>query len=218
MSEKLTENKLMQALDWAYDKAVNGVPGLDSAEELGNDYLKGNASLTDKVNALIRWQNTKCGVSGFLSGIGGLITMPVAIPANIASVMYVQIRMIAAIAYMGGYDIRDDRVKTFVYVCLAGNGAKDILKEVGVNLGAKITIQTIKKISIEVITKINKTVGFRLITKFGQTGIVNLGKMVPVVGGLIIGIMDSASTDIIGNVARNTFIDGDNFLEDIKKC
>ena|SRR5665648_286129 len=110
---------------------------------------------------------------------------------------------------MGGYNLRDDRVKTFVYVCLAGNGAKDILKEVGVNLGAKITTQAIKQISIEVITKINQTVGFRLITKFGQTGIVNLGKMVPVVGGLIIGIMDSASTDIIGNVARNTFIDGD---------
>lgn len=209
MSEELTQNKLMQALDWAYDKAVNGVPGLDSAEELANDYLKGDASLKDKVNALIRWQNAKCGVSGFLSGIGGLITMPVSVPANIASVMYVQIRMIAAIACMGGYNLRDDRVKTFVYVCLAGNGAKDILKEVGVNLGTKITTQAISRISGAVIIKINQTVGFRLITKFGQTGILNLGKMLPVVGGLIIGIVDSTSTDIIGNVARNTFIDGD---------
>ena len=29
----------------------------------------------------------------------------------------------------------------------------------------------------------NKAVGFRLLTKFGQTGLVNLGKAIPLVGG-----------------------------------
>ncbi len=29
----------MNATDWAYDKAVNGVPGLDSAYNLASDYL-----------------------------------------------------------------------------------------------------------------------------------------------------------------------------------
>lgn len=208
MSEEFNQNKLMEVLDWAYDKAVNGVPGFDSAEELGNDYLKGNAPLEDKVNALIRWQNAKCATSGFLSGLGGIITLPVSIPANIASVMYVQIRMIAAIAYMGGYDIRDDRVKTFVYMCLLGNGAKDIFKETVVNLGTKLSMQTIKSISGKVLTEINQKIGFRLITKFGEKGLINLGKMIPLVGALIMALLDSFSTDIIGNVARDTFIDG----------
>ena len=52
--------------------------------------------------ALIRWQNAKCATSGFIAGLGGSITLPVSIPANISSVLYIQIRMIAAIAYMGG--------------------------------------------------------------------------------------------------------------------
>ena len=52
----------------------------------------------------------KCGTSGLVTGLGGLITLPVAIPANISSVMYVQMRTIACIAKMGGYDVTSDQV------------------------------------------------------------------------------------------------------------
>ena len=172
----------MQALDWAYDKAVNGVAGLDSASELAADYMKQEGSRTDQVNSLIRWQNTKAGTSGFLSGLGGLITMPITIPANITSVMYVQIRMIAAIAQMGGHDLKDDRVKSLVYTCLTGNAAKDILKDIGIVVGRKITENAIKNISGKTITAINQKVGFRLLTKFGEKGVINLGKAVPLLG------------------------------------
>ena len=34
MNTTISESKIMQALDWAYDKAINGVAGLDSATEL----------------------------------------------------------------------------------------------------------------------------------------------------------------------------------------
>lgn len=67
MAKNLTETKIMQALDWAYEKSVNGTPGLDSAFELAEDYMKWNSSRVDKVKSLIRWQNTKAGISGFLS-------------------------------------------------------------------------------------------------------------------------------------------------------
>ncbi|WNC15631.1 EcsC family protein [Brevibacillus brevis] len=204
--ETLNQGMIMRTLDWAYDKAINGIPGFYSAEEMANDYLKGNGSLTDKVNSLIRWQNAKSATSGFLSGLGGVITLPVTIPANIASVMYVQIRMIAAIAHMAGYDLRDDRVKTLVYTCLCGNAAKDIVKEFGIKLGTKLTETAIKKISAEVIVKINQTVGFRLLTKFGEKGMINLGKAIPLVGGVIGGTIDGISTNLIGNVARDTFL------------
>jgi hypothetical protein len=59
----------MQVLDWAYDKACNGVVGLDSAQELAAPYLNDDGELVDKVNALIRWQNTKAGTSGFITGL-----------------------------------------------------------------------------------------------------------------------------------------------------
>ena len=40
-----------------------------------------------QLDNFISWQVAKCGTSGFLTGLGGLITLPVAIPANIASVL-----------------------------------------------------------------------------------------------------------------------------------
>jgi uncharacterized protein (DUF697 family) len=206
MSDESKESKMMQVLDWAYDKAVNGVPGLDSAEELAKDYEKQGGSKLDQANSLIRWQITKAGTSGFVTGLGGIITLPVAIPANIASVMYVQVRMIAAIARIGGHDLKDDRVKALVFVCLTGSAALDIIKDLGINIGSKLTKVAISKISGATITKINQAVGFRLITKAGTTGAINLTKFVPLLGGIIGGTIDSISTNTIGNVARDTFI------------
>ena len=211
---KIDQSVIIKTLDWAYEKATTGVPGVDSAQEIAESYLNKKGTLYEQANSLIRWQNAKCTTSGFLSGLGGIITMPVAIPANIASVIYVQIRMIAAIAYMGGYDVRDDRVKALVYSCMAGNAAKDIIKEIGIKIGTKLTNTAIKRVSVEVIKKINQAVGFRLLTKFGSTGAINLGKAIPFVGGIIGGTFDGVSTNTIGNVARNTFITTENFEQE----
>lgn len=206
MANSLTHEKIMGALDWAYDKAIVGAPGLDSAEELARDYLAGSGTLTERIDSLIRWQNTKAGTSGFLTGLGGIITMPVTVPANIASVMYVQIRMIAAIAIMCGQDVRSDQVKTLVYACLAGEAAKDILKDAGIVIGTKVATNLIKNISGKTIAAINKKVGFRLLTKFGEKGVINLVKVVPVLGGVIGGTVDAVATNVVGNIARNTFV------------
>jgi len=201
---------MLQALDWAYEKSINGLPGTLAAEELAEDYLSKNSYQRIKAcKHLISWQVGKCATSGFVTGLGGLITLPVAIPANITSVIYVQIRMIATIAYIGGYDIRDDSVKSFVYMCLTGNAAMAIGKEVGIKIGSKLTENAIKKISAETIKRINQAVGFRLLTKFGEKGIINIGKAVPLIGGVIGGGFDLASTKMIGKVAMGVFL-GEN--------
>jgi uncharacterized protein (DUF697 family) len=210
MAKKLTQQIVMQALDYAYERAVNGFPGLDSADDLAHSYLKQEGSLTKKVNSLIRWQNAKAGSSGFLTGLGGFISLPVAIPANLVSVLYFQVRMIAAIARMGGHDLRDDRIKSLVYVCLAGNVAKDILQEIGISIGSKLTTQMICNISEKTILLVNQKVGFQLLAKTGSRGAINLGKAIPLAGGIIGGSIDVFTTNLLGNVARNTFIPKEN--------
>ena len=55
--------------------------------------------------------------------------------------------------------------------------------------------------TLTVPARINAKVGFRLITKFGSTGIINLGKLVPGVGAAIGGGLDLAETKVIGNRA-----------------
>ncbi len=205
-NEQLSESKMQQILDYTYGKVVNDVPGLKTAQQIADDYLSKPGSLESQVNSLIAWQNTKAGTSGFVTGLGGLITMPVTIPANLASVIYVQMRMIAAIAHMGGYDLKDDRVRTMVYACLTGNAAKELLKDVGIQVGKKLAYSTINKISGATLTKINQAVGFRLVTKFGEKGVINLGKAVPFLGGVIGAGVDATTTNTIGHVAKKVFI------------
>jgi hypothetical protein len=206
MANKLSPQIFIKALDFAYEKAISGLPGTDTAEDLAKSYLKQEGSLTEKVNSLIRWQNAKAGSSGFITGLGGFATLPVAIPANLMSVLYFQVRMIAAIAMMGGYDVRDDRVKSLVYACLAGNMAKDILQEIGINIGTRLTAQMIGRISESTLVAINRKVGFLLLSKTGSRGAINLGKAIPLAGGIISGSIDVYATNLIGNIARNTFI------------
>jgi uncharacterized protein (DUF697 family) len=208
MSDLITKEKIIEVLHWAYDKAVDGAMGTDSAKEMAEEYMKEEGPLVDKVNSLIRWQNTKAGAAGFVTGLGGFATLPVAIPANLASVLYLQIRMIAAIAKMGGHDLRSDKVRTLVLACLAGDATMEILRDVGVQIGQKAVQLAINKISGAVITKINQAIGFRLVTKAGSQGVVNLTKMVPFLGGVIGGAFDATVTNMIGNTARDIFITG----------
>ena len=135
--------------------------------------------------------------------------MPVTLPANVGSVLYVQMRMIACVAYMNGYELNSDQTQTFVYACLAGVAVNELIKQAGIKFGIKFANGLIKKIPGKVLTKINQKVGFRFITKFGTKGIVNLGKMLPGVGAVIGGGLDLVETKVIANRAYKWFFEGD---------
>ena len=193
----MLEREMMKLLDVCYDKALQGVlPGEKSIEELAEDYLYKSSSKKKAIDDLIGYQTLLCGTNGFITGLGGLLVLPVAIPTNILSTIYIQLRMIAAIAYINGYDIYSDQVRTIAYACLTGSSTTKVLKNVGIKIGEKVVINAIK---------INQQVGFRLVTKFGQKGLVNFGKMMPLVGGVVGGAFDTGMTLTIGNIAKKVF-------------
>ena len=203
----LSEQQMITILDTIYAKAIDGVPKVSkSVDDLASSYLKKYKTPEEAARSLIKYQLAKCGTSGFLTGLGGLVTLPVALPANITSVLYVQMRMIAAIAQIGEFDINSDQVQTLVYACLTGSAMADILKQTGIRVGEKITLSAIKSILGKVLTAINQKVGFRLFTKFGEKGVVNFVKLVPLAGGVIGGTVDIGATKIIAENAYNIFI------------
>jgi len=113
--------------------------------------------------------------------------------------------MVAAIAHMGGHDVHEDKVRTLAFACLCGDAAKDVLKGVGIRLGNKLGEKFVQSISAETIRAINRAVGFRLLTKFGETGLINLGKAIPIIGGTVSAVFDGFATNTVGNVARDVF-------------
>ena len=202
----MLEREMMNALDMCYDKALQGVlPVERTVMELAEDYLAKSSSREKAIDNLIGYQTVLCGTNGFITGLGGLLVLPVAIPANVAGVIYVQLRMIAAIAYINGYDIYSDQVRTIAYACLTGSSAANILKNVGIKISEKMAVNALKKVPGAILIKINQQVGFRLVTKFGQKGLVNVVKMMPLVGGVVGGVFDTGMTLTIGNIAKKLF-------------
>jgi hypothetical protein len=94
---------------------------------------------------------------------------------------------------------KDDKVKTLVFACLTANSAKEVLKDIGIAVGNKLAMNVVKSISGKTLIEINKKVGFKLFTEFGEKGVINLGKAVPLLGGLIGGSFDAYTTNTIGN-------------------
>ena len=202
----MLEREMMNLLDVCYDKALQGVlPGEKSIEELAEDYLAKTSSREKAIDKLIGYQTVLCGTNGFITGLGGLLVLPVTIPTNVAGVIYVQLRMIAAIAHINGYDIYSDQVRTIAYACLTGSSAANILKNVGIKISEKMAVNALKRVPGAILIKINQQVGFRLVTKFGQKGLVNVIKMMPLIGGVVGGVFDTGMTLTIGNIAKKVF-------------
>ncbi len=211
----VTQEDIMKVLNNCYEKALNGVPKVSpSIEEFAKNYLDKETNNNKAAKAMIKNQVVKCTTSGFLTGFGGIITLPVTIPANVGSVLYVQMRMIACIAYLAGYDLKSDQVQTLVYACLAGVAVTDVIKQAGIKFGIKLTNATIKKIPGKALIKINQKVGFRFITKAGTTGIINLSRVVPVVGAVAGGGIDYFETKAIANRAYKWFFKNDFSVDD----
>ena len=116
-------SKMLKVMDWAFDKATGDIPGLGSSSDMAKKYLDKYGSVNAAVDHLVKWQITSSATTGFATSFGGLPTMAITLPANIAGVMGIQLRMIGAIAELGGFHEQTEEKKTGMYLCLLGSQA-----------------------------------------------------------------------------------------------
>ena len=206
--ESSNEKKALELTNWVTEKAVNGVPPLFcSAEELASEYEKDRSysSRSARIDSLIKWETTKNFTSGFITGLGGVVTMPASIPSSFGASWLIQARMAATIAVLSGHDISSDRVRIFILLSLVGDAGKDVLKGAGIEMGRNLTRVAIEKIPGRVFIELNKKVGFRMLTKAGEKGVINGMKVVPVAGGLVGGVFDASACRVVGKQAKRIF-------------
>jgi len=194
---------LSQGFDWAYTRAVSGLPGLDSAEDLAAGYAARHPTADAAVKALVHWHSGLAGAAGFVTGCGGFVALPVALPANLASTLYIQVRLIAAIAHLRGHDIRSNEVRALVIACLTGAKAADTLRDAGVRLGTRVTRDVAGWVAPAFIKKAQHA-AVPAACAAGNTA-ARFGRLVPVVGGVVAGGFDAAMTQLIGRTADRVF-------------
>ncbi|WP_055076023.1 EcsC family protein [Pseudanabaena sp. 'Roaring Creek'] len=194
-------NLTQTTLEWIANVGINGMGILPSAKQVAEDHFNKSASIDDAIDSIIAWSTTYAAGTGFITGLGGIAAMPITIPAGLAASYALGANTAAAIACLRGYDIRSEQVRTMILLCLIGEAGEGILKNAGIAIGAKLTQKLIKQIPGKVLIEINKKIGFRLITKAGEKGVINLMKLVPLVGGIVGGSFDGIFVNTCGKTA-----------------
>ena len=158
-----------------------------------------NDALAKKI---IKRKSLKNGFLGAATGVGGLLTLPVTVPADVYNSWRIQISMALAVAYVFGHNIKTTDIKTDIYLILAGNSAKDALKRIGIEFSKGFTKKAIEKnITREVMKKIWKIIPQKIITKAGEKSLISFTRMVPLVGGPIGFTFDWGAARIVGKTA-----------------
>lgn len=192
---------LVSALQWIYERAIDGIPGLEGAPDLAIAYQRQCATDEEAIDALIRWQVAKAAAAGFLTNLGGLATLPIALPANVLSALYIQIRMVAAIAALRGHNLKSDQVRTVVLACLCGTTLMDVVKEAGIGVGAGLAQQAVAGLSSEAVRRLVRMGGLR-----GARGSAHVARLTPLIGGVVAGALDGALTRAYANAAKKLFL------------
>lgn len=204
--EKLSV-RAMHVAGMVLNVGVDGKGPWKGSIQVAEEHLARHGDVEKAIQRLIATHVRLTSSSGFLSGLGGLITLPVTMPADFTALWLAQARLAGAIAYLRGYDLRSEEVRSVVLISLIGSSAAEVLAAAGVEIGTKTAIGVIKQVPGRVLIEINKKVGFRLVTKAGSKGVVNLTKLAPVAGGIVGGGVNFASTRAVGTWAKSNFPD-----------
>lgn len=183
-------------------KAVQGAGGCAGSRALAARYLaKCDFDPDEAARKLVRRESLNCGLLGFTTGFGGLIALPVSIPADVLGSLMIQARMVGAVAHVYGHDAANEETMTLIGLCMLGGQGANAVKDGLGRVGEQMTVRAIKAIPREALTKINQAIGMRFVTKFGTTGVVNLGRAVPFVGSGVMGALDYGLSRGVGKIA-----------------
>lgn len=154
-------------------------------------------------------------IGGFATGVGGLFTMPIALPANVISYYVLAARMVGGVAAVRGYDVKDPDVRTALTLTMIGADADDMLKKAGVAGGGKMAAIALDRVPRAAAMMINKGVGFRVATQLGSRMLGRLGRVVPLAGGAIGAGLDGFMMGRLADVARREFpeVEGNQITE-----
>ncbi len=186
---------------------INGGRGLSSARELGDKYLNNPAYQTkmEQIEALAKWEGRKNFTSGFLASLGGILTLPVSIPASLGANWILQTRMVAAMAYIGGFDIDDPPVRMTIALCLLGRKGKDVLNQDFEKVKEQINKSKIISVPKRTLLVINQTIASKLMKLAATKGFSRISKTIPLFGGVFGGFIDYQSCRETSDFAKELF-------------
>jgi energy-converting hydrogenase Eha subunit C len=195
--ERLAERVLLRVLALGID----GIGPFRSAESIAARALAKHGSERKAIDEVIADHSRLVALNGFVTGLGGLVTMVIALPINVVGFALLSARMAAAIASIRGLDVADPATRTEVLLTLTGGNASEVLAKAGVAVpGGRIASSALKRLPSSTLAFINKGIAFRVLARSLGKGVARFGRLVPLLGGVVGAIIDRA---LLRSIAKN---------------
>jgi hypothetical protein len=190
------------------DLAIDGFGRYPGAAAAGDRRLRESRGDVDRaIHDLIESHVRMAGIQGFVTNLGGVVTLAVTIPANVAGLAVLQAHMTAAIAHLRGYDLDDPRVRNAVLACLLGEEAVNAAVKKKRLPSSPMGIATAPAHDPALNQRIATEVTQELLAKVGGKRVATaVGRRIPVVGGGIGAISDGYTTWRVGRYADRALL------------
>ncbi|HYJ68034.1 MAG TPA: EcsC family protein [Nocardioidaceae bacterium] len=201
----VTSSYVREILERAID---GGGPFKGAAGAADARLVQARGDVEDAVRDLIDAHVRMAGVQGFLTNIGGAVTLPVMIPANVTGLALLQCHLVAGVAHLRGYDLDDPRVRNAVMACLLGEDAVHNLVRRKRIPSTPMAIATSPMHDPQLDKRIGTMVTAELWTKItGRRAALMVGRRVPLLGGGVGAFADGLSTYQVGSYAERELRD-----------
>lgn len=169
------------------DIGIDGKLNYSSAEDVASHASTRSGNNSRKaIRRVVRQHRRGVTVGGFLTGLGGLFTLPFLLPANIFEFYVQATRMAGAIASIRGYHLNDEEVRSRVLAALVGEESDDVLASIGLGpIAGAATRQISKHVPLPASSAVARAIGGRVLRRFGLRSVRLFGKAIPGLGGII---------------------------------
>ncbi|HEY6739364.1 MAG TPA: hypothetical protein VI076_10990 [Actinopolymorphaceae bacterium] len=177
---------------------LRAAPELDGAGHEGS-----GLDIAGATHDVVEQHVRLAGAQGFVTSLGGFAVLPLALPANITGLAVLQSRMVAAIAWLRGYDLSDPRVRTAIMACLLGEECVTELVDTGKLPSSPAAIATAPVHDAALYNRVAVELGSILTTRVGGKRLgLSVSRRVPLLGGGVGAVVDAVSTYKVGRYAE----------------
>lgn len=188
--------------------AIDGTGRFPSARTTAARHLQKHGGSVDAAIESLIDSHVRIGTAqGFVTNLGGIAVAAFSIPANLAGAAVIQVRMIAAIAHLRGYDIDDRRVRTAMVMCLLG----------GEQIGRRVANGKLPTTPLAVATapvfdpvldaRVSEAVVGGLLARVGGKHLpLLITRRIPLLGGGVGAVVDGVATYQIGQYAKSELV------------
>ncbi len=189
------------------DFGIDGNDTFPGARATAAKKLQDRGGREPAIDALVNSHIGLASAQGFATSVGGLITLPIGLPANLAGMAVLSVRMVAGVAHLRGYDVTDRRVRAAIALAILGEDEIRKLMAEGKLPTTPLAVATAPVFDPGLERTISERVAGWLSGRIGGKHLaVIVLRRVPLVGGGVGAAVDGFLTYTLAAYAKREFV------------